>query len=208
MSISERLEAIRSQLGDTAKLIAVSKTHPVERIQEAYDAGQRDFGESYAQELRDKAPLLPSDIRWHFLGALQRNKIKYVAPHAFRVHGITTIEQARGLAERTPGIGGLINVNLGAEASKTGISRDQVLELASELIQVPGFELKGLMCIPPADEEPGPHFASLAELAAAGRAQGLPLQELSMGMSSDWQTAVRHGAHWIRVGTAIFGVRT
>ena len=208
MSIAARLTAIRAELGRTAALIAVSKTHPVAAIQEAYDAGQRDFGESYAQELRDKAPALPSDIRWHFLGALQRNKVKYVAPHAFRVHGITAVEQAELLAARRPGICGLINVNLGAEASKTGVPRSEALQLAARLVRVPGFELRGLMCIPPAEQDPAPHFEALAALAAEGRAQELPLHELSMGMSGDWQTAVRHGAHWIRVGTAIFGVRT
>lgn len=211
--IAERLAAVRTELGDRAELVAVSKTHPADAIQQAYTAGQRDFGESYGQELRDKAPVLPDDIRWHFIGRLQKNKLKYVAPHAFRVHGITHVEQAEGLARRRPGIAGMINVDLGDEASKVGVPVSQALALAEAVNAVDGFALVGLMCIPPFTEDPadaGPYFQQLADLAASGRARGLPLDELSMGMSRDWHHALAHAGDcrlWVRVGTAIFGPR-
>lgn len=211
--IAERLAAVRTELGDRAELVAVSKTHPADAIQQAYTAGQRDFGESYGQELRDKAPVLPDDIRWHFIGRLQKNKLKYVAPHAFRVHGITHVEQAEGLARRRPGIAGMINVDLGDEASKVGVPAHQALALAEAVNAVDGFALVGLMCIPPFTEDPadaGPYFQQLADLAARGRARGLPLDELSMGMSRDWHHALAHAGDcrlWVRVGTAIFGPR-
>lgn len=212
--IAEKLAALRQALDDRAELVAVSKTHPTDAIQAAYDAGQRDFGESYAQELRDKAPVLPSDIRWHFIGRLQKNKLKYVAPHAYRVHGLTDVAQAQGLAKRRPGIAGMINVNVGGEESKVGVPAAQALELARAIDTVEGFELVGLMCIPPYTEDPAgaePFFAQLAELAAQGRAERLALNELSMGMSHDWEHALPYADGtrlWVRVGTAIFGPRT
>lgn len=208
-TVADNLERIRSQLGD-ARLIAVSKTHGVDKIREAYEAGQRDFGESYAQELRDKAPLLPDDIRWHFIGQIQSNKLKYIAPHAYRVHGITKLKYATELASRHPGIAGMINVNLGHEDSKVGVPPEHALELAAQVHAVEGFELVGLMCIPPFTDEPEgatPYFDRLVALAARGREQGLPLNELSMGMSRDWPWAIERGATWVRVGTAIFGPR-
>lgn len=155
MSIAERLRTVRDELPTDIHLVAVSKTHPVEAIREAYDAGHRDFGESYAQELRDKAPVLPDDIRWHFIGRLQTNKLKYVAPHAFRVHGLTKRAQAEGLVKRAPGmVRGLVNVNLGGEDSKTGVPIGDVPDLLDALDEVEGFELMGLMCIPPSRRTP------------------------------------------------------
>ena len=211
MSIADRTQALRESLPQGVDLIAVSKTHPTQAIEDAYAGGQRHFGESYAQELRDKAPALPSDIHWHFIGKIQRNKLKYIAPHAYRVHGLTKLNQAEELVKRAPGpVSGLINVNLGREASKVGVFPEDVLSLAASLHQVDGFQLCGLMCIPPFTEVPedvAPWFEELADLAARGRAAGLPLTELSMGMSRDWKVAVAHGARWIRVGTALFGAR-
>ncbi|MCA9570422.1 MAG: YggS family pyridoxal phosphate-dependent enzyme [Myxococcales bacterium] len=211
MSIAERLRAVRDGLPPGVGLVAVSKTHPVSAIQEAYDAGQRDFGESYAQELRDKAPLLPADIRWHFIGALQKNKLKYVAPWAYRVHGLTEVDQAVGLVKRAPGpVHGMVNVNVGDEGSKVGVPEVAVPDLLDRLAEVEGFVLCGLMCIPPFTEDPAdaePWFARLAALAARERARGHALPELSMGMSHDWEHAIRHGTRWVRVGTAIFGPR-
>ncbi len=212
MSIARRLAAIRATIPDHVGLIAVSKTHPPSAIQEAFDAGQRDFGESYAQELRDKAPALDPAIRWHFIGRLQRNKLKYIAPRAYRVHGITHVDQAIGLVRRAPGpVHGLVNVNLGGEASKAGLAPSELPQLLDALDKIEGFVLCGLMCIPPFTEDPAdsaPYFAELATIAAAQRARGHTLPELSMGMSRDYRWAIEHGARWIRVGTAIFGPRT
>lgn len=211
MSIAERIAAVNHTLTGDAELIAVSKTHSAERIQEAYDAGQRHFGESYAQELRDKAPVLPADIRWHFIGRLQRNKLKYIAPHAYRVHGLTHVDQAVGLVKRAPGtVHGLVNVNLGEEESKVGVAPAAVPALLDALAATEGFELMGLMCIPPFGGTPEASerwFIALVELAERERARGHALPELSMGMSADYPLALAHGARWIRVGTALFGPR-
>lgn len=211
MSIADRLETLKATLPPSASLVAVSKVQPATAIQEAYDAGHRDFGESYAQELRDKADALPADIRWHFIGRLQRNKLKYIAPRAFRVHGLTHIDQALGLLKRAPdGIDGLVNVNLGGEASKAGLPVDEVPALLDALAGLEGFRTRGLMCIPPFTDDPrdaAPFFAELADLASRQRARGHALPELSMGMTRDYPYALEHGARWIRVGTAIFGPR-
>jgi len=222
MSTAERLAAVRARVDDACrragrdpsevKLIAVSKTHPAERIVEAYEAGHRIYGESYAQELRDKAPALPADVQWHFIGRLQSNKLKYIAPHAHRVHALERLDHARTLARRAPGpLKCLVPVNLAAEDTKGGVPAQRAIEVAAALHAVENIEIVGLMTLPPAVDDPadaGRWFAQLAELAADGRRQGLPLHELSMGMSHDFEVAIAHGATWVRVGTAIFGPRT
>jgi len=222
MTVAARLADIRGRIDAACRgagrdpsevtLVAVSKVHPVARILEAYEAGQRDFGESYAQELRDKAAELPDDVRWHFIGRLQTNKAKYVAPRAHRVHALTAPKQAEALVKRAPGVvRGMLAVNLGGEASKDGVSPDLTLAAARDLHAVEGFEITGLMTLPPPVEDPeqaAPYFEQLAALAAEGRRAGLPLDELSMGMSGDFEVAVRLGATHVRVGTAIFGPRS
>ena len=218
MSIVERLETVRAEVRAAATasgrnpssvtLIAVSKTAPVSAIEEAYAAGQRHFGESYPQELRDKAQQLPSDIVWHFLGRLQRNKAKYVAPVAARVHAIDDLRTVEALVARASApVNVLISVNTGVETQKGGVQSGDVLPLARTLHALEGCQLRGLMCIPPRSESPSPHFRLLADLAMRGQAEDLPLTELSMGMSADYPEAIAHGASWIRVGTAIFGER-
>ena len=220
-SLADRLHNVYARLAaactaagrdsSEVKLIAVSKTFPAEILQSAYDAGQRHFGESYAQELRDKAPALPRDAVWHYVGRLQTNKAKYVAPHAHRVHALETVAQAEALARRAPGpLSCLVSVNVGGEASKGGVLPAEVLSRCAALHAVPGIEVVGLMTLPPPSDDPedaAPFFAQLADLAAQGRDRGLPLHELSMGMSHDFEVAVRYGATWVRVGTAIFGPR-
>jgi pyridoxal phosphate enzyme (YggS family) len=191
----------------SVRLIAVSKTFPIEPIAELAAAGQLDFGESYAQELRDKGPLLP-DVRWHFIGRLQSNKAKYIAPHAYRVHAVSEMRHVDALATRMDRpVPALVSVNVGAESQKSGVSLADTLGFCRTLASRDDVALKGLMCIPPLGGDSAAHYAALADLAARGRAEGLPLDELSMGMSNDFEEAVRHGATWIRVGTAIFGPR-
>lgn len=221
MSIAVRLEALVAQIAATARaagrdpaevrLVAVSKGQPADRIREAYAAGHRDFGENYPQELRDKAQELADlpDLRWHFIGRLQTNKARYVAPLAVRVHAIDAVAQAEALAKRALGrLACLVAVHTGDEESKGGVAPGEALDLCRAA--QPFVDVVGLMTLPPYDDDPertAPHFAAVRALAAAGRAQGLPLTELSMGMSHDWPVAVREGATWIRVGTAIFGPR-
>ena len=220
--ISEQLAVIRASVeaatraagrpAGAVRLVAVSKTFPESAIEEAYAAGQRVFGENYPQELRDKAASLAAfDIEWHFIGRLQKNKAKYVAAAASWVHAIESVEQAEALAARRASpISVLVAVNVANEASKGGIATADALGLCERLAKIDNVDLRGLMCLPPPSEDPedsAPYFAALADLAARGRSMGLPLTELSMGMSHDFAVAIRHGATLVRVGSAIFGAR-
>ena len=220
MSVAERLGRVEARIRaacaaagrdrEEVGLIAVSKTHPVEAVSAALSAGQLDFGESYPQELRDKAALIEG-LRWHFIGRLQRNKAKYVAPVAYRVHALQSVAQAEALAKRAPAeLACLLAVNLGGEATKGGVDPSEALERCASLHATPGIRVVGLMTLPPFRPDPedvAPFFEELADLAARGRSRGLPLHELSMGMSHDFEVAIRYGATWVRVGTAIFGPR-
>ncbi len=221
-TVSARLAAVRRRLDAACvaagrapaevTLVAVSKTHPLPALHEAHALGQVHFGESYAQELRDKTAQWPRpELRWHFIGHLQRNKAKYVAPVAYRVHAVDSVALGGALARRAPaGIDVLIEVNLGGEESKAGVAPAETLPLVRQLAGVEGVRVRGLMCLPPFREDPedvGPFFAELADLAARCRADGHDTTELSMGMTHDFEVAVRHGATWVRVGTAIFGPR-
>lgn len=228
--IADRLAAVNARLAAACatagrdptevRLVAVSKRFPAAAIREAYAAGHRDFGESYAQELRDKARDLAdlTDLRWHFIGRLQVNKAKYVAPVAALVHAVGTIAEAEALVARGNGpIAGLLAVNVGREPTKGGVLPEEVLAAAVALAAVPGFVLRGLMALPPDADDPeasAPFFAVLADRLAAVRATGLAVDELSIGTSHDAHVAVRFpaGSHtgvttWVRVGTAIFGER-
>ena len=227
MSIIENLTAVRRRIDDAARaagrdpadvrLLAVSKTRPVEAIEAAMTTGQVQFGENSAQDLRDKSRALAGrDIEWHFIGSLQKNKVKYVVGCATLVHSVDSLALAEALSARCvrvgeAPIGVLLQVNLSGEESKGGTTRAEALELARSIHALPGVDLRGLMTMPPFSlqpEEAAPWFAGLAALAAEGRAQGLPLSELSMGMSGDLEVAVAHGSTIVRVGTAIFGRRT
>lgn len=222
MTIALNLARVRATLAaataaagraeSSVRLVAVSKIQPVAAILEAADAGQIDFGENYAQELRDKAEQVQAPVRWHFIGSLQRNKVKYVVGRAMLVHDVDSVALAEEIGKRsgaTP-TGILLGVNIGEEPQKSGVLPKDALEMARTVSALPGVVLRGLMCIPPAVDEPeqaAPYFAALADLAARGRADGLALDELSMGMSHDYAVAIRHGATLVRVGTAIFGAR-
>lgn len=211
-AVQERIAAAVTKAGRSPSevhLIAVSKTQPASAIREAYAAGQRHFGESYAQELQAKAAELVdlTELKWHFIGTIQTNKAGLIAPVSERVHAVHSARHARALAKKHSPIQVLLAVNLGREASKTGVAAGDVLSTCAQLDQAEGVDLRGLMTLPPNGEDPAPYFAQLAELAAQGRSDGLPLTELSMGMSGDFEAAIAHGATWIRVGTAIFGPR-
>ncbi len=211
--IRARIDAACRQAGRdpaSATLVAVSKKQPPEAIREAYQAGQRDFGENYAQELRDKQAALADlpGIRWHALGPLQTNKAKYVAGKVELLHTLDRVELARELVRRAGGtpVRALVEVNIGREPQKGGVLPEELPARLAELAAVEGIELRGLMCIPPVAEEPEasrPHYRALREL----RDRLLPGGELSMGMSDDFEVAVAEGATLVRVGTAIFGAR-
>ena len=202
------------------RLVAVSKTKPASAIREAYAAGQRDFGENYAQELVDKAAELADlvDLRWHFIGHLQSNKARLVARVAQVVHTVDGPSLARELGKRfaaaseTRGESGarlpvLVEVNVGGEAQKHGVSPADLGEVLAAVDREPALLLRGLMTIPPNDLEAARRaFEALASLrnAHGGAAR---LAELSMGMTEDLEIAVACGATLVRVGSAIFGAR-
>jgi pyridoxal phosphate enzyme (YggS family) len=206
--VAERVAAIRAELPAGVTLVAVSKTQPAEAIREAYAAGQRDFGENYAQEWRDKADALAdlTDLRWHFIGGLQTNKVKYLAGRVAAIHTVDRVELAREISKRFAAKGAVarvyLEVNVGGEASKSGCAPDEVPALAAAVRGLPAIELVGLMAIPPPEDDPRPHFRTLRALR-----DRLGLAGLSIGMSADWRVAVEEGSTCVRVGTAIFGER-
>ena len=232
-----RLDALRAEIDAAARaagrdpasvrLLAASKTIGPEPLFAALAAGQRLFGENRAQELRDKqawlaaAPPVPAPpVEWHFIGKLQKNKVRNVVGAVSLIHTVDSLDLAEEIARRRknlaergqdPGpVGVLVEVNVGDEESKAGVAPAAALDLAAQLHALPDLDLRGLMCIPPWREDPeemAPAFAQMAALAAEGRDRGLPLQELSMGMSDDFAVAIRYGATLVRVGTRIFGPR-
>jgi pyridoxal phosphate enzyme (YggS family) len=208
VTLAARLAALTARLPAGVTLVAVSKTQPAGAIREAYAAGQRHFGENYAQEWREKAEALLDlpDLTWHFIGSLQTNKVKYLAGKVGWVHTVDRPELARELSRRWAAVGAslkvLLEVNLGGEAQKGGCAPGDAPGLAALVRTLPALELRGLTCIPPPGDDPRPHFRALRALR-----DQLGLPELSMGMSADWPEALEEGATFIRVGTAIFGER-
>lgn len=210
--IRARVEAACERAGrapSEVTIIAVSKTHPAAAVREAVAAGATDFGENYAQELRDKAALLTGldGIRWHAIGPLQTNKAKYVAHAAWAFHALDRIEVAKELSRRRTGppLRCFVEVNVAGEASKTGVPPSAAERLVDEVRELPNLLVVGLMTMPPLAreaEDSRPHFRALRELAAR-----LGLRELSMGTTADFAVAIEEGATCVRVGTAIFGAR-
>ncbi len=224
MGVAENLAAVRARIESAARaagrdpsgvaLLAVSKGHPAERVREAYAAGQRRFGENYAQELVAKARELEdlADLEWHFIGHLQRNKVKDLVG---RVHAIDVVDRVELAAEidkrATKVIDVAIEVNVGGEEQKAGCAPEDLAELLRAVGVMAKLRIVGLMTIPPAADDAEasrPHFARLRRLAAEARAAGAdPGPHLSMGMSHDFEVAIAEGATLVRVGTAIFGER-
>ena len=215
MGIAENLAAVQERLRSTCsragrdprsiQLVAVSKGQPIEAVLEAFAAGQTVFGENYAQELHAKADLLP-EAEWHFIGALQTNKVRIVVGHAALVHTCDRLAVARELSKRafsrnlTQRV--LLEVNVGREPQKGGALPEEVEPLYAAVRELDALRCEGLMCMPPANQDPRPHFRALRELR-----DRLGLRELSMGMSADYEVAIQEGATIVRVGTAIFGER-
>ncbi len=197
---------------DQVQLVAVSKTKPVSAILQAYQAGQRHFGENYPQELAAKATELTgcTEMIWHFIGPLQSNKTRQVAETAHWVHSIDRLKIAERLAAQRPAqlprLKVLLQVNISNEASKAGITPEQLLPLAHQLAELPALELKGLMAIP-APGDSATAFAAMQQLSHKLQQHYPHAGELSMGMSDDWPLALRYGATMIRLGSAIFGAR-
>ena len=198
-------------------LIAVSKTKPVPMLKEIYDLGIRDFGENKVQELTDKAPQLPVDLRWHMIGHLQRNKVKQVTDKAVLIHSVDSVRLAKAIeaeaAKRDIIVQILLEVNVAEEDSKFGLKVNEVLPAIEEIAAMPHVRIKGLMTIAPFVENPEENrtvFAQLQKLSvdiAEKNIDNVSVDILSMGMTNDYQVAIEEGATMIRVGTGIFGER-
>lgn len=223
--IVHQLAAVRRQIADAARragrdpssvcLVAVSKTHPAEAVEAAAKAGQRVFAESRVQEARDKVPACPKDLEWHFIGHLQRNKVRQAVPLFSFFHSIDSAPLAQAL-DRIAGetgrtVEGLLEVNISGEASKHGFQPEQLRREFAELSKFRNLRLRGLMTMAPYSEDPEvarPVFRSLAKLRdELQAAHGHPLPELSMGMSGDFEPAIEEGATLVRIGSSIFGAR-
>lgn len=198
-------------------LVAVSKTKPVSMLQEAYDAGARVFGENKVQEIMDKYDQLPSDIQWHMIGHLQRNKVKYIIDKVAMIHSVDslrlaqTIEQEAAKKELVMPI--LLEVNVAEENTKFGLKVEEVLPLLEQISSFSHIQVKGLMTIAPFVENPEENrevFRTLKKLSvdiSAKNINNVTMSVLSMGMTGDYQVAVQEGSTMVRVGTGIFGER-
>jgi len=223
--IAERLQIIRHRIAsaaaraarpaDSVRLLAVSKTQPVEVIREALDAQQFLFGENKVQELIAKAPQLPSKARWHLIGPLQSNKVRKVLPVADMIHAVESLDIARDINRIAAELGlhpkVCIEINLAAESSKHGFGPAAIRSQLEPLYELDRLYIQGLMCIPPFDPSPEKsraYFVTLRQLRdELENLGGAPLPELSMGMSHDFEVAIEEGATIVRVGSAIFGER-
>ena len=198
-------------------LIAVSKTKPAEMLKEAYDAGVRDFGENKVQELLEKSPQLPSDIRWHMIGHLQKNKVRQVIDKVVMIHSVDSVALAEQIekeaAKRELDIDILLEVNVAGEESKFGFAPEEVEEAIRAISVLPHVHIKGLMTIAPFvenSEENRDVFKKLYQLNVDMKSKNIDnvnMTVLSMGMTGDYEVAIEEGAGMIRVGTGIFGVR-
>ncbi len=225
-SIAENLERVREQIAQAAakvgrapgevELVAITKTHAAEKVREAIQAGQSLFGESRVQEGRAKIPELPSAIRWHFVGHLQKNKIRHALPLFEMIHSIDSLalaQEVNRIAEEEgmhPRV--LLEINVAGEGSKFGFAPDKLREQMEELLALPRLSVLGLMTIPPLSEEPEAsrkYFIQLRELRDRLQTEfRVDFAQLSMGMTQDYAVAVEEGATLVRVGTAIFGERS
>lgn len=218
MSVAENIAAIKSKLQPQVRLVAVSKTKPAELIQEAYNTGQRVFGENKAQEMRDKHAVLPKDIEWHFIGHLQSNKIKYIAPFAALIHSVDSLELLTTInkeaAKNNRVIPCLLQVYIANEDTKYGLSDEELFSLLDSLKTNPleNISIYGLMGMATFTNDKAQVKAEFAHLGSLFKQvkdkYNLPhFTELSMGMSGDYELAIAEGSTLIRIGSDIFGHR-
>ena len=198
-------------------LIAVSKTKPVEMLQEAYDYGCRDFGENKVQEMLDKMEKMPKDIRWHMIGHLQRNKVKYIVDKVFLIHSVDSYRLAEEISKEAVKkdvvVKILVEVNVAQEETKFGTTQSEAVELVRNIAELPNIAIQGLMTIAPFVEDPEEnrtYFRALKQLVVDINAKNIDnvnVRTLSMGMTNDYMVAIEEGATMVRVGTGIFGER-
>lgn len=221
MPVKENLLGVKATIPSHVTLVAVSKTKPVESILEAYGAGQRHFGENYVQELVDKEVQLPADIRWHFIGHLQSNKVKYIAPFVYMIHGVDSLklltEINKQAAKNSRAINCLLQIYIAKEESKFGLdgSEAENLLMSAEFNQLANIRVVGLMGMATNTDDTSlieKEFKSLTTLfqllkANFGKKHNLDLTTISMGMSSDYKLAINCGSTMVRIGSTIFGER-
>ena len=215
--VSQRVAAAAARVGRDASevtVVAVSKTFPAHVIVEALDAGAVDLGENRAQELKEKAAVLGPRPRWHFIGHLQTNKARQVVGTAVLIHAVDRIGLADAIARRAGSLGVtqdvLIEVNVSGEGSKHGVEPGRAVPLAKEITELQNIRVRGLMTVPPYPDSPEDSRPIYKELAALGnqlRSEFPDADQLSMGMTRDFEVAVEEGATFVRVGEAIFGSR-
>ncbi|SET01768.1 hypothetical protein SAMN05216313_101351 [Enterocloster lavalensis] len=227
MMIKEQLEEVRERVNaaclragrdpKSVTLIAVSKTKPAQAVQEAYEAGARDFGENKVQEILQKQPALPQDIRWHMIGHLQRNKVHQVIGKAVLIHAVDSLRLAEQIeqeaAKRNLDVDVLLEINVAKEESKYGFFLEDAEEAIRRISALPHVHIKGLMTIAPFVENPEENrgiFQKLYQFSVDindKNIDNVTMGVLSMGMSGDFEVAIEEGATMVRVGTSIFGAR-
>ena len=198
-------------------LIAVSKTKPLEDLQAVYDLNIRDFGENKVQELTGKIESMPDDIKWHMIGHLQRNKVKYIVDKVELIHSVDSLRLAEEISKqaikKNVNVNILVEINIGDEESKFGISADEVKVLVRDIAKLDNIKVQGLMCVAPYvvdSEENRAFFHKIKDLSvdiASKNIDNVDMRILSMGMTNDFEVAIEEGATHVRVGTAIFGER-
>ena len=220
MKVEENIKAACKRAGracEDVTLIAVSKTKPISMLKEAYQYGCRHFGENKVQELIDKYEQMPGDIKWHMIGHLQRNKVKYIVDKAYLIHGVDSLRLAEEISKEAVKKNViahiLIEVNIAEEETKFGITKEEAISLVSDISRLPSIQVEGLMTIAPYVENPEKnrqYFAGLRQLSVdimEKNIDNVNMSVLSMGMSGDYEVAVEEGATYVRVGTGIFGER-
>ncbi|MEG0963321.1 MAG: YggS family pyridoxal phosphate-dependent enzyme [Lachnospiraceae bacterium] len=218
--VQENIKTACEKAGRTVNevtLISVSKTKPISMLKEAYEAGSRDFGENKVQEIMDKCEVLPQDIRWHMIGHLQRNKVKYIVHKTALIHSVDSLRLAEEISEQAKKkqveVNILIEVNIAQETSKFGISKEDTIQLVESIATLPCIHIKGLMTIAPFVENPEDNrmfFQEIKKLSVDIKEKNIDnvsMDVLSMGMTGDYMVAIEEGATMVRVGTGIFGQR-
>lgn len=225
-NISNNIESVKQLMSEAkskakydnnCQLIAVSKTKPVEMLQDAYDAGMRDFGENKVQEITEKYDKLPKDIRWHMIGHLQTNKVKYIADKVYMIHSVESVKLAEEISKRALSVSRvipvLVEINIGDEESKFGLNYNDVIPFLNQINHLEGIKISGLMCVAPYTENAEDnrvYFEKLRQLSVDitnKNMDNISMDILSMGMTGDYQIAIEEGATYVRVGTGIFGER-
>lgn len=225
--IKENIDIVKSKVAAACRrsgrnsgdvtLIAVSKTKPVSDIEEAYETGTRDFGENKVQELDEKFPVLPKDIKWHLIGHLQRNKVKYIVDKVELIHSVDSVRLAEQIeheaAKKNITVNILVQVNVADEDTKFGLRSEDTIDVIKQMSRLSHVRIKGLMTIAPFTDNPEnnrEYFRKLKKLSEEIEAlhiDNVEMKELSMGMTGDYEVAVEEGATLVRVGTGIFGNR-